>query len=69
VAGRLAQPEKNPDSMDIVLQGLGGIVGFVMMRIFFSHKTLPRYSGGASLSPGESQHTHKIRREKSSGIS
>jgi glycopeptide antibiotics resistance protein len=41
VAGRLAQPEKNPDSMDIVLQWLGGTLGFVMIRIFFSRKTLP----------------------------
>ena len=38
VAGRLAQPEKNPDSMDIVLQWLGGALGFVMIRIFFSRK-------------------------------
>ena len=40
VAGRLAQPEKNPDSMDILLQSLGGALGFVMIRIFFSRKTL-----------------------------
>jgi glycopeptide antibiotics resistance protein len=40
VGGRLAQPEKNPDSMDIVLQSLGGALGFVMSRIFFSRKTL-----------------------------
>jgi len=40
VGGRLAQPEKNPDSMDIVLQSLGGALGFVMIRIFFSRKTL-----------------------------
>jgi glycopeptide antibiotics resistance protein len=40
VAGRLAQPEKNPDSMDIVLQWLGGVVGFVIIRIILSRKLL-----------------------------
>jgi hypothetical protein len=38
VAGRLAQADKNPDSMDMVLQWLGGTMGFVMIRIFFSRK-------------------------------
>jgi glycopeptide antibiotics resistance protein len=36
VAGRLAQPEKNPDIMDIVLQWLGGGLGFVIARILLS---------------------------------
>jgi glycopeptide antibiotics resistance protein len=40
VAGRLAQPEKNPDSMDVVLQWMGGALGFVMARVFFSRKLL-----------------------------
>ena len=50
VAGRLAQPEKNPDSMDIVLQWLGGTLGFVMIRIFFSRKTLAKRSAKTSSS-------------------
>ena len=45
VIGRLAQPEKNPDSMDIVLQCLGGTLGFVMIRIFFSRKKLANQPG------------------------
>jgi glycopeptide antibiotics resistance protein len=31
VAGRLAQPGKNPDIMDLVLQWLGGVIGFVLI--------------------------------------
>jgi len=42
VLGRLAQPEKNPDIMDIVLQWLGGTLGFVVIRIFFSRKTFAK---------------------------
>ncbi|MHB1186291.1 VanZ family protein [Thiobacillus sp.] len=38
VVGRLAQPDKNPDIMDIVLQWLGGLLGFVMIRIILSRK-------------------------------
>ena len=30
VAGRLAQPDKHPDSIDIALQTLGGLAGFVL---------------------------------------
>lgn len=62
VAGRLALAEKNPDSMDMVLQGLGGIMGFVMIRIFFSRKTLaaqPRrgnaFSQDAKLHPSKTR--------------
>ena len=62
VVGRLAQPEKNPDSMDIVLQWLGGILGFVVIRIFFSRKTLPRHPGGTSFVHAGSQHARKRRR-------
>jgi len=40
VVGRLAQPEKNPDVMDIVMQCLGGILGFVMIRFISSRKVL-----------------------------
>ena len=40
VVGRLAQPDKNPDIMDIVLQWLGGLLGFVMIRIILSRKVL-----------------------------
>ncbi|HYP69190.1 MAG TPA: VanZ family protein [Thiobacillaceae bacterium] len=38
--GRLALPEKNPDSMDIILQWLGGAVGFVSGRLILSRKLL-----------------------------
>jgi glycopeptide antibiotics resistance protein len=69
VVGRLAQPEKNPDSMDIVLQWLGGTLGFVMIRIFFSRKTLPRHPAGTPFSPGENRHAHKIRRKSVSEVS
>ena len=70
VAGRIAQPEKNPDSMDIVLQWLGGTLGFVMIRIFFSRKTLtaqPKRNN--AFSQGENRHAHKTRRKKVSEIS
>ncbi len=42
VVGRLAQPEKHPDSMDIVLQWLSGTLGFVISRIFLSRKLRAR---------------------------
>jgi glycopeptide antibiotics resistance protein len=48
VVGRLAQPEKNPDSMDIVLQWLGGTLGFVVIRIYFSRKMLAKRPGKPS---------------------
>jgi len=69
VAGRLAQPEKNPDSMDVVLQSLGGILGFVMIRIFLSRMTLPRRPGGAVVPQRGSRHAHALRRNKASEIS
>jgi len=69
VGGRLAQPEKNPDSMDIVLQGLGGILGFVMIRVFLSRKTLPRRPGGAAVPQRGSRHAHALRRSRASKIS
>jgi len=67
VVGRLAQPEKNPDSMDIVLQWLGGAMGFVAIRVFFSRKMLPRHSGGTSFLHNENRHAHKRRRTSSRG--
>jgi len=50
VAGRLAQPDKHPDSVDLVLQGAGGLFGFVVVRIFLSRRrwgqpVAPRRSG------------------------
>ena len=36
VVGRLAQPEKNPDVMDIVLHWLGGFAGFIVSRKMLS---------------------------------
>lgn len=63
VAGRLAQADKNPDSMDIVLQWLGGTMGFVMIRIFFSRKMLavqPRRSN--AFSQNAKRHPGKTRR-------
>jgi len=61
VGGRLAQPEKNPDSMDIVLQGLGGTLGFVMIRIFFSRKKSPAQRVRNPYSRDEDRRTHKTR--------
>jgi hypothetical protein len=61
VAGRLAQPEKNPDSMDIVLQWLGGAMGFVMIRIYFSRKILTAPLVRGASSRDESPHAHKTR--------
>lgn len=49
--GRLALPEKNPDSMDGILQLLGGVVGFVIFRIMLSRKLLavkPKISAASS---------------------
>ena len=70
VVGRIAQPEKNPDSMDIVLQWLGGTLGFVMIRIFFSRKTLTTQPmRNNAFSQGENRHAHKTRRKKLSEIS
>jgi glycopeptide antibiotics resistance protein len=62
VAGRLAQPEKHPDIMDIVLQGLGGVFGFVMIRIMLSRKVQaapPRRN--AFSQQDEKRHAHKTR--------
>ena len=38
VAGRLAQLDKHPDSMDVVLQLGGGLLGFALMRILLSRR-------------------------------
>jgi hypothetical protein len=56
--------------MDIVLQWLGGALGFVMIRIFFSRKTLTAQPmRNNAFSQGEYRHTHKTRRKKVSEIS
>lgn len=49
--GRLALPEKNPDSMDIILQGVGGLLGFVIIRVILSRRMLavkPRMTAASS---------------------
>jgi glycopeptide antibiotics resistance protein len=60
--GRLALPEKNPDSIDIVLQGLGGLVGFVIIRVVLSRRLLAVSSGRAALSSNGKRHTRPTRR-------
>ena len=50
VVGRLALPEKNPDSMDIPLQWLGGAMGFVMIKIILSRRVLATPPGKAAFS-------------------
>jgi len=63
VAGRLAQPEKNPDSMDVVLQMLGGVVGFAVVRIFFTRKTFAVPPMRSNAFPQDaSRHPRKMRR-------
>jgi len=64
VAGRLAQPEKNPDSMDVVLQWMGGALGFVMARVFFSRKILTRYTDSALFLKDVGRKKHKFRQAK-----
>jgi glycopeptide antibiotics resistance protein len=59
VAGRLAQPEKNPDVMDIVLQWLGGALGFAMTRIFCSRTVRPAQSLRNEYLHNEHRHAHK----------
>lgn len=61
VAGRLAQPDKNPDIMDIVLQWLGGAFGFVMIRIFLSRKVQAAQPRTNVFSQDENRHAHKTR--------
>ena len=50
VVGRLALPDKNPDSMDIVLQWLGGFLGFVVIRLMLSRKMLVKRPGKGEIS-------------------
>jgi glycopeptide antibiotics resistance protein len=61
VVGRLAQPEKNPDSMDIVLQWLGGAMGFVMIRIIMSRKVRIAPPRKNAFSQDENWHAHRTR--------
>ncbi|MGA9991935.1 MAG: VanZ family protein, partial [Thiobacillaceae bacterium] len=56
VAGRLALPEKNPDSMDIVLQWLGGVLGFVIVRVILSRKLLAVKSARVASSSNVNRH-------------
>jgi glycopeptide antibiotics resistance protein len=63
VAGRLAQADKNPDSMDMVLQWLGGALGFVMIKVILSRKmpaVQPRRS--KAFSQDEKRYSSKKRR-------
>ena len=62
VVGRLALPEKNPDSMDIVLQWLGGVLGFVIIRIILSRKLLAVKSARAASSLNGGRHTRSPQR-------
>lgn len=62
VAGRLAQADKNPDSMDMVLQWLGGVLGFVIIRIILSRKMLAVQPRRTANSQDENWNTHKKRR-------
>jgi glycopeptide antibiotics resistance protein len=70
VVGRLAQPEKNPDSMDIVLQWLGGTLGFVMIRVILSRKVRTAPPGRNAFSQHEKRHAHRTRHrsEKNEGV-
>jgi glycopeptide antibiotics resistance protein len=36
--GRLALPEKSPDSMDLILEWLGGLLGFVVARLVVARR-------------------------------
>lgn len=43
VAGRLAQPEKHPDIMDIALHWLGGLIGYMLAwKVFRMRSPVPR---------------------------
>ena len=42
--GRLALPEKNPDNIDVVLQLLGGAIGYVFVRLMASRRRMVRKS-------------------------
>jgi hypothetical protein len=47
--GRLALPEKHPDSVDIILQWVGGALGFGVFRAILSRSLLVAHAGrGAS---------------------
>jgi hypothetical protein len=61
VVGRLAQPEKHPDSMDIVLQWLGGGLGFVVARIMLSRKLASMKFANNALSSHEHLHEQRTR--------
>jgi glycopeptide antibiotics resistance protein len=64
VMGRLALPEKNPDSMDIILQWAGGALGFVIVRVILSRKLLAVKSGRAASSSNVSRHVRSVQRIK-----
>jgi glycopeptide antibiotics resistance protein len=61
VVGRLAQPDKNPDSMDIVLEWLGGGMGFTITRIILSRKILAAQPVRPTHSRNENRRVHKSR--------
>jgi glycopeptide antibiotics resistance protein len=59
--GRLALPEKNPDSIDIILQGLGGLMGFVIIRIILARKLLAVSSLRAASLSNENRYAQPAR--------
>jgi glycopeptide antibiotics resistance protein len=61
VMGRLALPEKNPDSVDIILQWVGGTLGFVIIRIILSRKLLDVKSGRAASPSNMNRHARSVR--------
>jgi glycopeptide antibiotics resistance protein len=62
VVGRLALPEKNPDSIDIILQWVGGGLGFVIVRVILSRKLLAVKSGRAASSSNVNRHVRSVQR-------
>jgi hypothetical protein len=60
--GRLALPEKNPDSMDIILQWVGGVLGYVIIRVILSRKLLAVKSGRAASSSNENRQARPVKR-------
>ena len=64
VVGRLAQPEKNPDSMDIILHWVGGTLGFVGIRAILSRKLLTVKSERAASASNVNRHVRSVKRIK-----
>jgi glycopeptide antibiotics resistance protein len=60
--GRLALPEKNPDIMDIILQWVGGALGFGVFRVILSRSLLNVQSERSAFSSKGSRRTRSARR-------